>query len=178
MSERNWLDDFNPAIGNYWGFQGRNVVFVGGNSDLALPLAQACAKMGANIAILSRTAAKLETTKEAISPHVGNGKLIAHTCDVTSSQSLQIARDFVGDEFESADTVFFFAGHINPDANATGGRHPEDVDADALPGQFGPDYFGAIRTMSILCPLIAKSDGEFGPSVVFTDSIALSLIHI
>jgi len=95
------LDQFKLA--------GRSALLVGGNRGLGIEMAKALAEAGASVAIVARDEAKNEEAVSVVDA-VGEGTVIAKSCDVTNASQVEEVVKGVKDELGSIDILVNSAG--------------------------------------------------------------------
>ncbi|MDB5718041.1 MAG: short-chain dehydrogenase, partial [Sphingomonas bacterium] len=86
-------------------FAGKKVVVVGGNSGIGLATARAFAREGAQVAIIGRNQATLDTAADAI-----GGGVVALRADMSSLPAIAGAMEQVREALGSVDVLFANAG--------------------------------------------------------------------
>ena len=88
---------------------GRTAIITGGNGGLGLAMARGIAKAGANVAIWARNAAKNAAARDELKA-LGQGEVIALTCDVGDEASIEAAMAATIEALGRADICFANAG--------------------------------------------------------------------
>ncbi|AFM15167.1 dehydrogenase of unknown specificity, short-chain alcohol dehydrogenase like protein [Mycolicibacterium chubuense NBB4] len=97
-----------PDAANPFDLTGHVAVVTGGGSGIGFGLAEGLARAGASVAIIGRTAARLDTAAAALRAH-GNPVLVV-PCDVADEPAVTAAMSGIRAEFGYLDSCFANAG--------------------------------------------------------------------
>jgi citronellol/citronellal dehydrogenase len=100
---------FRPGL-----FEGQVVVVTGGGSGIGRCTAHELAALGATVALLGRTLAKLEAVKAELELAYGNGRASVHACDIREERVVQA----------TVAAVLQAHGRIDGLVNNAGGQFP------------------------------------------------------
>lgn len=136
-------------------FAGRKVVVTGGNSGIGLATARAFADAGAEVAIIGRNPATLESARSAI-----GGKALAIQADMSRVEEIERAMERVRDSFGRVDVLFANAG--------TGAMVPfEQVGEELWDQVMNLNVKGTYFTVQHCLPLM-----EAGGAIVLCSSVS------
>ena len=94
---------------NLFDLSGQTAIVTGGNGGLGLAMGRGLAKAGANVAILARNAEKNAAAVEELRG-LGNGDVMALTCDVAEDDAIALAIEQTLGAFGRIDACFANAG--------------------------------------------------------------------
>ena len=94
---------------NLFDLSGQTAIVTGGNGGLGLAMGRGLAKAGANVAILARNAEKNAAAVEELRS-LGNGDVMALTCDVAEDDAIALAIEQTLGAFGRIDACFANAG--------------------------------------------------------------------
>ncbi|MBC7635450.1 MAG: SDR family oxidoreductase [Acetobacteraceae bacterium] len=123
---------------------GRSAVITGGSKGLGLAMAKRFAASGADVALLARTQATLDTARAEVQA-VAKAKVIAVACDVSRADSIAAAHAEVSAQFGKVDILVNNAGQsrTGPFETITDAIWQEDLDLK---------LFAAIRLTRLVWP--------------------------
>ena len=123
---------------------GRSAVITGGSKGLGLAMAKRFAASGADVALLARTQATLDTARAEVQA-VSKAKVIAVACDVSRADSIAAAHAEVSAQFGKVDILINNAGQsrTGPFETITDAIWQEDLDLK---------LFAAIRLTRLVWP--------------------------
>jgi NAD(P)-dependent dehydrogenase (short-subunit alcohol dehydrogenase family) len=144
---------------------GRTAIITGGNGGLGLAMARGLAKAGANVAIWARNAAKNTAAVEELRA-LGQGDVLALTCDVAEDAAIETAMAQTLGAFGRVDVCFANAG-ISGAGTAIPDITPEGWDHTMATNTRG----AALVYKHVTRHMIARAkDGEPGGKLVATSS--------
>ena len=117
---------------------GKTAVVTGGSGVLCSEMAKALAACGANVAVLSRTKAKVDAVADAII--ADGGSAIGVSCDVTDRSSVEAANATITNKFGPCDILVNGAGGNSPKGTASKTHLKDGNDLDG--SFFGLDAEG------------------------------------
>lgn len=130
---------------------GRTAVITGASEGLGLAMAREFAESGANVAMISRSAEKLEAARESVRASVGGNsvRVEALPCDVTDLGRIESTWATILDNFGSVDILVNNAGAhaIGPFLDCSDERWQADLDLK---------LFAAIRLCRLAMPGMAE----------------------
>jgi len=144
---------------------GRTAIITGGNGGLGLAMARGLAKAGANVAIWARNADKNTAAVEELRA-LGQGDVLALTCDVAEDAAIETAMAQTLGAFGRVDVCFANAGISGagtaiPDITAAGWDHTISVNTRGA----------ALVYKHVTRHMIARAkDGDAGGKLVATSS--------
>jgi len=144
---------------------GRTAIITGGNGGLGLAMARGLAKAGANVAIWARNADKNTAAVEELRA-LGQGDVLALTCDVAEDAAIETAMAQTLGTFGRVDVCFANAGISGagtaiPDITAAGWDHTMAVNTRGA----------ALVYKHVTRHMIARAkDGHAGGKLVATSS--------
>ena len=125
------------------------------------------AKLGAKVAVLSRTLANAQSVAQEILNDGGDA--IALSADVLSEESIQAAAKAVMEKYGRVDILINGAGGNNPMSSTAPGRSFFDLKMDAIKSVFDLNFTGIVLTTQIFGKIMA--DQGYG-SIVNIASMA------
>jgi len=143
------------------------VVITGGTGVLCSEMARALAACGARVAVLSRTAAKVEGVAEEI--RQAGGKAIGVACDVTDLEDLQRAKQQVDGELGACTLLINGAGGNHPKGTAGKERVAPadlaasptgsffDMELEGLQHVFTLNYYGSVLATQVFARDMAEA---------------------
>ncbi|WP_445169043.1 SDR family oxidoreductase [Mycolicibacterium sp. Dal123E01] len=157
---------YAPALWRYWSehldpertrsgdpdgpLVGRHVIITGASSGIGRASAVAVAARGATVFALARNGAALQELVEEIEAgggKVGGGKVIAFSCDITDTESVEVTIAEILDRFGHVDYLVNNAGRsIRRSVSASTDRFHDYERVMAV------NYFGAVRMVLALLP--------------------------
>lgn len=133
---------------------GQVVVITGGGGVLAGAIAQGLAERGARLALLGRTAHKLEQVASAV--RAAGGEAIGVTADVTDRAGLEAAAIIVAEHFGGVDHLVNAAGGNRPGANAVRAKEFFDLEVAELRQVIDLNLTGVLLASQVFGRLIAE----------------------
>ncbi|TFK65493.1 NAD-P-binding protein [Pluteus cervinus] len=95
-------------------YAGKSVLVTGGSRGIGLEIALFYAKAGANITLVARDQAGLDSAKATILAAIPESKVITSIVDVTDTKAVKSLVEFVVDTFGKLDIVVANAGKADP----------------------------------------------------------------
>ncbi|TAD79181.1 MAG: SDR family oxidoreductase [Sphingomonadales bacterium] len=144
---------------------GRTAIITGGNGGLGLAMARGLAKAGANVAIWARNADKNALARAELQA-LGNGQIIALTCDVAEEHAIEAAMTATLGHLGRVDVCFANAGISGagtaiPDITREGWDHTLTINARGA----------ALVYKHVTRHMIARArDGDAGGKLIATSS--------
>lgn len=133
--------------------QGQVIVITGATGVLAGAMAEELGRRGAKVALLSRSADKLEIRAEAI--RAAGGEALVVPCDVTDPEQVQAAADAVVKAWGTVDILINGAGGNHPDAT-TGKKPFFGLPPDALRFVVDLNLVGTVLPCQIFGKILAE----------------------
>ena len=141
-------------IDTLFNIQGQTAVITGGSGVLGRTMAQALARAGANVVILSLHA---ETSEKVAREIVGDGgQALGIACDVTDRSSLEDALERVVSAFGSVDILVNGAGGNRPLATTAPERSFFDLDTHAIQEVFELNFTGTLLSCQVFGRIMAE----------------------
>ncbi len=134
--------------------EGRTALVTGGSGVLCGTMARALAQAGCRVAVLGRTAAKVDKMVETIKSE--GGEAIGISADVLSVEDMERARDEVLEAFGRIDILVNGAGGNHPDATTGPDKTFFDLDVEAIRHVFDLNLVGTILPSKIIGAEMAK----------------------
>jgi uncharacterized protein len=131
--------------------EGKSVLITGASSGIGAAVARECARLGANVALLSRRVDRLDALAKEI---MGTGvKALPIACDVTRDGSIEAAAALARKEFDGIDIVVANAGYgvAGPIAR---------LSLQDFRNQMETNFFGLIRTIYATIDDLKRSRGR------------------
>jgi len=132
-------------------FAGRSAVITGASSGIGREIAVAMAALGARVAVLARRESELNYVANEIA--CDGGIAVPVPCDVTQSDQLESAINYVADEFGRVDVLVNSAGIARP------GR-VHDARVEDLREMMDVNFFGAVHAIRAVLPMMLQ--GGYG----------------
>ncbi|UZD23110.1 SDR family oxidoreductase [Algoriphagus halophytocola] len=134
--------------------EGKKIAFSGATGVLGTSMSKYLAEQGAEVIILGRTSAKVETLVAEITQN--QGKAFGYICDVTDEQSVVNAAKEIEKEHGYLDILINAAGGNMPGAVIRPDQELSDLDLDSLRKVIDLNYLGTAIPSKILFPLMLK----------------------
>lgn len=145
---------------------GKTAVITGGSGVLCSKMAAALAECGANIALIARSAEKLEKTAEDI--RKAGVEVLALSADVLDKESLLAAEKIVSEKFGPCDILVNGAGGNHPDATTdfetiqstdinSGPKSFFDLKMDGFSSVFDINFIGTLQTTQIFAAKMSSN---------------------
>ncbi|MHB1315889.1 MAG: SDR family oxidoreductase [Christensenellales bacterium] len=147
--------------------RGKVVVMTGAGGVIGSVLSRDLAKLGAKVAVLSRTLANAQKVAQEILD--GGGDAIALPADVLDENSMKDAAKAVMEKYGCVDILINGAGGNNPLSSTAPGRTFFDLDMNAIKSVFDLNFTGIVLTTQIFGKIMA--DQGYG-SIVNIASMA------
>lgn len=133
---------------------GQVVVITGGGGVLASAIARGLAERGARLALLGRTAEKLEQVASVV--RTAGGEAIGISADVTDRAGLEAAAIIVAEHFGGIDHLVNAAGGNRSGANAVRAEEFFDLDVTELRQVIDLNLTGVLLASQVFGRLIAE----------------------
>lgn len=127
--------------------QGRTAVITGGSGVLGSIMAQALAKVGVRVAVISLHAASSAKVVETI--RADGGEALGIACDVRDRADLEHACTEVLDSFGHIDILINAAGGNSPQATTSANTAFFDLDIHAIDSVLGLNFTGTFQSCQI-----------------------------
>jgi NAD(P)-dependent dehydrogenase (short-subunit alcohol dehydrogenase family) len=143
------------------GLAGRFAVVTGGSSGIGLATARLLLAEGASVAICGRDKVRLEHAKAELGRAHGDGRLLAHACDVTRRAEVEGFATAVAGAFPHLDLLVNNAGQARMSTF-------RDTTDEAWRAELELKFFSQIHTVRAFEPLLRKSSA---PAIVGVNSL-------
>lgn len=143
----------------------KNIVITGSGRGIGKSVALACAKEGANIALLSRTMEELESVKKEIEKLDNSIKVAIKTADITNHSEVENAFKFFKEELGLLNGVIANAG-----ASRMGSSH--EFDSDTFSNIINVNILGVFNTFKAAYSNLKKDDKKDRARFIITGSAA------
>lgn len=143
------------AVSELFNLDGRVAVVTGASGALCSTMAMGLAKAGARVALLARSADKLEAVARQINAE--GGEAIATPADVLDADQLGAARDAVVDKWGSIDILVNGAGGNVAEATLAPGANVFDLPIEAFRRVFDLNLMGTLLPTQIFGRVMADA---------------------
>ena len=137
-------------------FTGQHALITGGSSGIGKAVAKLLAEQGANISIIARDSAKLETARQEIAAAIidSQQKILAFTADVTQQSALELALQQAIADLGSPQILIASAGIAIP-------GYFQELSLETFHQTMAVNYFGSLYAIKAVVPeMIAAQQGH------------------
>ncbi|HEX9067841.1 MAG TPA: SDR family oxidoreductase [Ktedonobacterales bacterium] len=141
------MPEHSDAPRDLFDVRDRTAVITGGSGHLGLAMASALVRAGVRVALLARNGKTVGEAAQSL--RAQGGVAIGIACDVTSSASLEHAREQIATELAPADILLNAAGGNAPAATTSDTQSFFDLDADVAEHVVGLNLMGTYRACQV-----------------------------